>query len=156
MEVLRRARGLAHLHVVAGAELQIALDAGAGVLRSLAFVTVRQQHHQTGEQAPLFFSGADELVDDNLRSIGEIAELRLPHHQRLGIVAAVTVFKTQHGGLGKLRVINLHPRLLRREMTERNVFVLVFHVDQSRVPVIEGAAPAVLAAEPDRSALHGE
>ena len=43
VEVLPRGRRLAHLHVVACAELQIALDAGAGVFRTLAFVAVRQQ-----------------------------------------------------------------------------------------------------------------
>ena len=99
MEILRRGRGLADLHIVAGAQLQIALDAGAGVFRPLAFVTVRQQHHQSGQQAPLVFAGSYELVDDDLRAVGEIAELRLPHHQRLGIVAAVAVLKTQHARL---------------------------------------------------------
>ena len=69
-------------------ELQIALDARAGVLRALAFVSVRQQHHNAGEQSPLVFARGDELVDDDLRAVGEVAELRLPQHQRFGIVAA--------------------------------------------------------------------
>ena len=41
MEILRGVRGLADLNVVAGGELEEALDAGAGVLRALAFVAVR-------------------------------------------------------------------------------------------------------------------
>ncbi len=42
VEVLRGGGGLADLHVVARGELQIAFDAGAGVLRALAFIAVRQ------------------------------------------------------------------------------------------------------------------
>ena len=83
MEVLRSSRRLAHLHIVAGAELQIALDAGAGVLRPLSFVSVRQQQNQAAQQVPLVFAGDDELIDDDLRAVGEVAELRFPHHQRL-------------------------------------------------------------------------
>ncbi len=45
MEILRGVRGLRDLDVVFGGELNEALDAGAGVFRPLAFVTVRQQHH---------------------------------------------------------------------------------------------------------------
>ena len=88
MEVLCRSRGLAHLHVVARAELQIAFDARAGVFRPLAFVAVRQQQHESGEQVPLVFASDDELVDDDLRAVGEVAELRFPRTSVSGIVAA--------------------------------------------------------------------
>ena len=84
VEVLRRGRGLADLHVVLGAELEVALDAGARVLRPLPLVAVRQQQHDAGEQVPLVLAGGDELVDDDLRAVGEVAELRLPADQRLG------------------------------------------------------------------------
>ena len=32
----------------------------------------------------LSFGGHDELVDHDLRGVGEVAELRLPAHQRVG------------------------------------------------------------------------
>ena len=82
VEVLRGGGGLADLHVVAGGEVQVALDARAGVLGSLAFVAVRQQQDEAGEQAPLGFAGGDELVDDDLRAVGEVAELGLPEDER--------------------------------------------------------------------------
>jgi hypothetical protein len=41
---------------------------------------VRQQHHQAGEQAPLVFAGGKELVNDDLRAVGEIAELRFSQY----------------------------------------------------------------------------
>ena len=85
-------------------ELQVALDAGAGVFRPLAFVAVRQQHDQPGEQAPLVLAGDDELIDDDLRAVGEVAELRLPQHQRFGIVAAVAVLEAQHAASERMEL----------------------------------------------------
>ncbi len=58
------------------------------MLRALAFVAVRQQQRDAGQQAPLGFAGGDELVDDDLRAVGEVAELRFPQHERFGEVAA--------------------------------------------------------------------
>ena len=78
VEVLRRGRGLADLDVVLGRELQEALEAGAGVLRPLPLVAVRQEQDEARQQAPLVLAGAEELVDDDLRAVGEVAELRLP------------------------------------------------------------------------------
>ncbi len=153
MKILPRRRGLDDLHVVAGAELQIALDAGAGVLRALAFVPVRQQQNQSGQQVPLVFAGGDELVDDDLRAVGEVAELRFPHHQRFGEVARVSVLEAHHRGLGELGVVDLDTRLIGRQMAQRHVFFFVLDVDQHRVPLIEGAAAAVLPAQPNGSAL---
>ena len=62
--------------------VQEALDARAGMLGTLAFVAVRQQQHQAAGLAPLGFGAGDELVDHDLRAVGEVAELRLPQHQR--------------------------------------------------------------------------
>ena len=101
MKILRGVRGLRDLDVVFRGELQEALDAGAGVFRSLAFVPVRQKHDDAGEQIPFGFSGGDELIDDGLRDVDEVAELGFPEHERLGIVAAVTVFEAENSGLGK-------------------------------------------------------
>ena len=78
VEDLRRRRRHAHLHVVLRAELQEALGTRRRVLGALPFVAVRQQHHEAADAAPLHFAGADELVDHDLRAVGEIAELRFP------------------------------------------------------------------------------
>src|SRR5579883_2012617 len=47
VEILGGVGGLADLEIVARGQLQEALDAGAGVLRSLPFVAVRQKQHQS-------------------------------------------------------------------------------------------------------------
>src|SRR5438309_4124601 len=96
MEVLRRSRWLADLDIVVRRELQVALNARARVLRTLALVSVRQQHHNARKQSPLRLASGDELVDDDLRAVREVAELRLPKHQRLRIVASETVLKPKH------------------------------------------------------------
>jgi hypothetical protein len=46
------------------------------------FVAVRQQQHEAAHALPLLLAGGDELVDDDLRAVGEIAELRFPQRQR--------------------------------------------------------------------------
>jgi hypothetical protein len=75
VEDLRWRRRHAHLHVVLRAQLQIALGARRRVLGPLALVAVRQQHHEAADAAPLRFAGGDELVDDDLCAVGEVAEL---------------------------------------------------------------------------------
>ena len=121
VEVLGRGGGLADLHVVPRGKLQEALEARARVLRPLPLVTVRQQQDQPGEQSPLVLARGDELIDDNLRAVGEVSELRFPQHQRLGIIAAVAILETQHGGFRERRVVNLEAGLLRRNVGERRV-----------------------------------
>ena len=78
MEVLRGRGWLADLYIVLGRKLQVTFNASAGVLRTLAFIAVRQQHDQTGKQSPLVFTRNQKLIDDDLGAIGEIAELSFP------------------------------------------------------------------------------
>src|SRR4029077_5046832 len=66
MEILRGVARLRDLDVVFGGQLDEALNASAGMFRALTFVAVGQEHHDAGEQVPLGFTGADELVDDGL------------------------------------------------------------------------------------------
>ena len=103
------------------AKLQEALQTRAGVLRPLPLVTVRQQQDQPREQSPLVFARGDELIDINLRAVGEISELRFPQHQRLRIIAAVAIFETHHRGFRERRVVNFKRRLLEGHIRERRV-----------------------------------
>ena len=47
VEVLRRRRAIGNADVAFGCQLQVALEAGRGVLRARALVAVRQQQRQT-------------------------------------------------------------------------------------------------------------
>src|SRR5271165_5929024 len=101
VKILRGVGGLRDLNIVFGGKLQEALNAGAGVFRSLALVAVGKKKNEAGEQAPLGFAGRDELIDDGLPDIHEVAELGFPQDERFGIVTAVPVFEAKHAGLGK-------------------------------------------------------
>ena len=101
MKILRGRGRLANLYVVARRKLQETLDARAGMFRSLPFVTVRQQQHYSRQQIPFVFARRYELIDDDLRSIGKITELRFPQNQRLGEIAAEAIFESQNGSFGK-------------------------------------------------------
>ena len=79
MEIIRRRRAIGDLHIVFGAQLQIALEPRRGMFRPLALVAMRQQADEAGHAQPFALARGDELVEDHLRAIGEIAELRLPH-----------------------------------------------------------------------------
>ena len=117
---------------------------------------MRKEHYEATKQSPFVLCRSDELINDDLRAIGEVAELRLPQDQGLGIIATVSILKAEHTGLRQDRVVYLVLRLLRREMIQRNVFRLVLDVDQHAVALVERAALAILSAETDRHFLEQE
>ena len=118
---LRGRRRHAHLHVVLGAELQEALEARGGMLRALAFVTVRQEQREPAQAAPLRFARADELVDDDLRAVHEVAELAFPDDERGRVGGRISVFEAEHGFFGKHRVGDLERRLALGDVLQRDV-----------------------------------
>ena len=154
MENLRRIGRDAHLDVVVGAQLQIALDAAGRVLRPLAFVAVRQQHGEAAQPAPLGFTGGDELVDDHLRTVGEIAELRFPYRQRIRFGSGITVLEPQHRLFRQDGIDDDEVGLIRRDVLQRDVVALIeLHavlVMQHGMAMEERAAPAILAGQADR------
>ena len=95
VEVLRRRGGVHDLDVVLGAQREEALDAGRGVLRALPLVAVGQQHDEARGLPPLVLGGDEELVDDDLRAVHEVAELRLPHHERVLVHDRVAVLEAR-------------------------------------------------------------
>ena len=56
VEVIGGRRAVGDLHVVLGGKLQEAFEAGAGVLRALAFVAVRQQQTRPDMRSHLRFA----------------------------------------------------------------------------------------------------
>ena len=81
------------------------LRSRARMVRALAVVPVRQEEHQARALPPLGLARGDELVDDALRVVGEIAELRLPQHERRrSRVHRVAVLETQDGVFAERRV----------------------------------------------------
>src|SRR5262249_24723309 len=88
----------------------------------------------------------DELVDDDLGAVREVAELGLPHHQIAGIGHAEAELEPETGVLGEHAVDDDERRLLGPDVGERNVLRVVLDVVQHRVAVAEGASGRVLSA----------
>ena len=83
MEVVRWRRAVANLHVVFRAELEITFQPRRRVFGALAFIAMGQQHDETTHAQPLVLARTNELIDNHLRAIGEIAELGFPQNQHL-------------------------------------------------------------------------
>ena len=148
---LSRSRRHADLHVLLGAELQITLQTRGGVLRALPFVTVRQQHHQATHTAPLLLAGADELVDNNLRTVGKVTELRFPDGQGAWFSRGVTVFKRQNRLFRQHGVPDLELALTVMHVLQRGVGGTVSLVMDHCMAVEEGAAARIFTGQTHRN-----
>src|SRR3546814_9650561 len=96
VEIVRRGRNIAHLDLVAGAELEEAFEARRAMLGSLPFIAVRQQQHEAVGAQTLGLTRGDELVDHALRAVGEIAALRFPQDPRFRLGHRLAIFDAEH------------------------------------------------------------
>ena len=114
------------------------------MLGTLSLVAVGQEHHETGELAPLVLGRDEEVVDDDLGAVHEVTELRLPRHERVLGLDRVAVLETERRVLAQERVA--HREESRGVQTgERHVLRAVVVVDQGGVALGERAATRVLA-----------
>ena len=107
VEIIRGRGAIGDLQIVLGAQLQIALEPRGGVFRPLPFEAVGKQHDQSARAQPLGFAGGDELVDDRSARRCEVAELRLPQHQRARIGERIAIFEAEHAEFGQRAVAHL-------------------------------------------------
>ena len=154
VEVLRRGRRVADPQVVLRAQGEEPLDAGARVLGALALEAVGEEQREPGLLAPLVLGGDDELVDDDLRAVDEVAELRLPADPRVGVGDGVAVLEAERRVLGEHGVVEHERRLAGGDVLERAVLRLVLGVDEHAVALAERPPPGVLAGESHRGALQ--
>ncbi len=150
MEIVGRRGAVEHLHVVFGAKLQETLGAGRRVLGPLTFIAMRQQHHQPAHAQPFAFARGDELVDDHLCAVDEIAELGFPDSDRIGLGQRIAILEPEHRLFGKQRVDDLVARLIVREIVERSECGFVFLIVEHRMALRERAALDILPRKADR------
>ena len=150
MKVLRRRRAVRDADVAFRRELEEPLQSGAGMLRSLSLVAVREEQHEARLLAPLRAARDDELIDDRLSHVHEIAELRFPQNERVARDRAESVLESQGRDLRERAVGDHEWRLVGPEIRERRIRAPVPRFVQDKVPVAEGAALRVLTREPDR------
>ncbi|MNV40349.1 hypothetical protein D3C71_1319510 [compost metagenome] len=147
----------AHLHVLFCTQLQVTFQTRRGVLWTLTFVTMRQQHHQATHTAPFLLAGADELVDHHLSTVGEVTELRFPNGQGARFCGGVTIFERQYGFFRQHGVPHFELALPAVNIGQRNVDRTVFLVVHHSMAVEEGTATGIFAGKANRDAFidHG-
>src|SRR5262245_66583102 len=91
------------------------------MLRSLAFVAVRQETYEAAEALPLGLGRGDELIEDDLRAVGEVAELGFPHDEHARVAHGVAVLEADAGVLGERRVVNAELGLFLAKIVECGV-----------------------------------
>lgn len=172
VEQVRRCAADAHLHVavlyllpdvrcsvlhrqvrVVVHQLQVPFDPSGTVLWSLAVHAVGEHDDESALDSPLGFAGGDEVVDHDLRSVGEVSELGLPEGEAVGVLEGVAVVEAEDAVLAEEGVVDVEEVLLSLELPERVVLVVSLLVVDHRVAVREGASLAVLPAEPHRVPL---
>src|SRR5579875_2947790 len=147
VKVLRGGRAVSDAPVILGGQLQVALNACAGVFRPLSLVAVWQEQHESRVLLPLGACGGDKLVNNHLSNIRKVTKLRLPEHESFGGLHAVAVFEAEHSRFCERAVVNgkRGPRL--GQVLEGNVRLAVVLVVQHSVTVTERAALAILASQ---------
>ena len=153
VEIVGRRRQVAHLHIVFGAHLQVALKPGRGMLRTLTFIAMRQQHDETRHAQPFALARRNELVEENLRAVREIAELGFPQGQRVRVRQRVAILIAEDRFFGEQRVDHLILGLSFTDMVEGRVFLARRLVDDMAVALREGTAAAILTGQADREAF---
>src|SRR5206468_7626344 len=127
---------------------------GGAVFWPLPLETVREQHDEPARAQPLGFARGDELIDDALGAISEVAELRLPQHQSLRVGERIAIFEAKHAELGQRAVTNLKPCAFDRG--QRDVFLTRLLIDPNCVTLAEGTAAAVLARQANAVAFRDQ
>lgn len=112
---------------------------------ALAFVAVGEEEGDTADVLPFGFAGGDELVEDGLGAVSEVAELGFPDAEHLGVVDGVAVVEAEDGGFGEAGVMDAEAVLFFRDVVEGGVAFEGFCVVEDGVAVAEGASFAVLA-----------
>ena len=117
------------------------------MLWALAFIAMRQHQSDAIDAAPLHFARGNKLVNHHLRTVGKVAKLGFPNHQRVWVVRCIAVFKRQYGLFAQNRVDDYKRSLVVSDVLQRHVgagvklfaVLVVYH----RVAVGKRAAPTV-------------
>ena len=146
MEVLSGRSAVANLHIIFGAELQEAFNAGAGVLRPLALETVRQQQNKSAGLIPFRFRRAQELINNDLRAIDEIAELGFPKNESQRVGHAIAELKTHHRIFTEQAVNGLKLDLVWLQVLESHVAIAALVIVELEMALSKRSAAHVFAA----------
>src|SRR5215468_3254953 len=126
------------------------------MLWALPLHTVGKQHGKAAQSPPLLFCSSDELIDDHLRGIPEVAELRFPHGEPVRRVQTKAIFEAEDAHFRERAVVNVDWGLVRREILKRPIGPAILDVMKHGMPMAEGPALGILAGEPHAGAFRCE
>ncbi len=112
------------------------------------------KQREAGGLTPLRLPRSDELIDDDLRAVDEVAELRFPEHERFRFCDAVSVLESDARVFGERAVVDFERRLRARRkcwsgiQTSRRRRIV-----KDGVAVAERSALGILTGEPNRRAF---
>src|SRR5688572_20245757 len=113
------------------------------MLRSLAFIAVRKQEHDAARPLPLGLATRNKLVDYHLRAVREIAKLRLPDAKHAGIIERVAVIEAEDRRFGKEGIVDAELRLFLRQVFQRRIRRIRFHIVEHGVAMAERTTLAI-------------
>ena len=133
--------------MLSSAHLQKPFESGRRVFRALPLVAVRKKHDEPARSLPLRFEADDELVDDALRAVREVAKLSFPENESSRGIEREAEFEAEHSFLAEQAVVN--PEVGRRlcQSFQRHMTIARDDVRKRRMPLAEGSAARVLARE---------
>src|SRR5260370_23983444 len=114
------------------------------MVTTLALVSVRQQQYDPAPLPPLLLAGGDELVQDRLGAVDEVAELSLPADQGVWPGNRVAVLEADRGELGQQRIVGVELRVAVVELPQRRVLLAGVPVDEAGVALAERAPARAL------------
>lgn len=117
---------------------------------------MRKTHHEPRALEPLPLARSDELIDDALRVIREIAELRFPNRQTLRRDEGITQFETERAEFGQGGIAHDERRLVRPEVVQGDVLRLVLLIVDHRVSLGERPSLDILSAHANMAPLERE
>lgn len=122
----------------------------------MAIVTVRKRQHQASALEPLLLTSSQELVDNDLSSVGEITELSFPDNERVRVDERVTQFETEdtifrQGGVG-----DGESTLFGADVVQESVLATVLLVVENSMTLREGTTLNILTRDTDVLALSEE
>src|SRR5258708_13994728 len=109
---------------------------------------MRQEQGEAGHAPPLGFPRADELVNDDLRTVAEIAELAFPNGQAARLGGRESVFESHDSLFGQHRIGHRELWLIRRDVLQRHVRSARGLVVQYGIAMKKSAPPALFPADP--------
>ncbi len=125
------------------------------------FVPVRQHQGEASCLPPLRHATGNELVNDDLGAVGEVAELGLPKHQGLWSLLRVAVLEGEGCSFRQWRVVDFDRSLRLGQVSDWCEVGARLRIVKDHVAVAECAALSILAGKTDwgsfvKEAAEGE